>query len=111
MWLIPVPERAQQLFSESRVEAAAQAIEGRSGREPQYMLFPEGEGTENKGQGKAAQESGRCLAHPRSPVDRRRAHRDVVYRDDGESVWALRRCHEVQASLQVRIVGVFRFAT
>jgi hypothetical protein len=53
--LIPVPERAEQLFGEAGTEAAALAIERSGGREPQYLLFPE-EGPESKGRGKTAQE-------------------------------------------------------
>jgi adenine-specific DNA methylase len=39
--LIPVLERAEQLFGEAGTEAAALAIERSGGREPQYALFPE----------------------------------------------------------------------
>jgi len=41
--LIPVVERAEQLFGEAGTEAAALAIERSGGREPQYALFPEPE--------------------------------------------------------------------
>jgi putative DNA methylase len=41
--LIPVPERAEQLFGEAGSEAAALTIERSGGREPQYALFPEPE--------------------------------------------------------------------
>jgi len=54
--LTPVPERAEQLFGEAGTEAAALAIERSGGREPQYALFPDGEGAESKGRGKTPQE-------------------------------------------------------
>jgi putative DNA methylase len=43
--LLPVTERAEQLFGEAGTEAAALAIERSGGREPQYALFPEPEGS------------------------------------------------------------------
>jgi len=41
--LIPVSERAEQLFGKAGTQAVAQAIERSRGQSPQYALFPEEE--------------------------------------------------------------------
>jgi len=86
--LLPVSERAQQLFGKEGAAAMAQAFELGRVKNPQLMLFPEGEGgaiaPKVKGRSKKAKGEGATTSR-REPTTLDRVHAAMLLQATGQS--------------------------
>jgi adenine-specific DNA methylase len=103
--LIPVVERAEQLFGEAGTEAVARAIERTHGESPQFTLFPDHERapetpikTRKAGRGRKADTAGagqRPSAAPREATTLDRVHAAMLLQAGGQAT-ALRAMLEAE---------------